>query len=230
MTTKKHLESKVVLLTSDTPVVAVLSEKVEKALSSSGLLSKGTLTQSPYGILNNLCQKLHAEITVKDVGIDADGMNFVIVYIDFHAARYFSSHYIGPFSEKVLCGYAAAELLENHGREFFQGLKQKRKQERAEISVFAATYSKYINDWRELWPDIFSRDHPKPLAAGVKKEIGASLDISKQHLNFIFAKWVGRREYSKSIVENTHRFNLDGTKGAVIDDDTKENSKNRLGL
>lgn len=101
---------------------------------------------------------------------------------------------------------------------FFQESFQKRKvrkpqtpEQQAKREIFKKTLS-----WLcKTFPDCFNLSNPKPLKKRIEADIFIHLsenkiEISKRSIRNVLAFYVRQNKYHKALLENQHRFNLEG--------------------
>jgi sRNA-binding protein len=98
--------------------------------------------------------------------------------------------------------------------------EQKAKQE---------TFKKTLTWLCETFPRCFNLSSPKPLKRHIEAEIFLHLpedrSISRKSICTVLAFYVNRKSYHKSLVENTHSFNLVGSAEEEIESHHKNQAK-----
>ncbi len=82
------------------------------------------------------------------------------------------------------------------------------------------TFKKALAWLCETFPDCFNLSTPKPLKKQIVVDIFSHLSedqsISKRTIRTVLAFYVNRKKYHESLLENLHRFNLDGSTAEEI--------------
>lgn len=83
-----------------------------------------------------------------------------------------------------------------------------------------ANYKENIDRLIAMFPEVFDRNNPKPLAIGTAEMLLSipSLKMDDDLLSDVLCCWCGRREYFRSAHEMRERFNVLGVPvGPIID-------------
>ncbi|MBY0461813.1 MAG: ProQ/FinO family protein [Alphaproteobacteria bacterium] len=91
------------------------------------------------------------------------------------------------------------------------------------------TFKKALTWLCETFPRCFNLSAPKPLKRHIEAEIFLHLpedgSISRKIIRTVLAFYVKRETYHKGLVENTHRFNLEGFAAEEIESAHKDHAK-----
>ena len=91
------------------------------------------------------------------------------------------------------------------------------------------TFKKALTWLCETFPRCFNLSIPKPLKKHIEAEIFLHLSedgsISRKSIRTVLAFYVKREAYYKSLLENSHRFNLEGLAIEEIESSHKEYAK-----
>lgn len=88
-----------------------------------------------------------------------------------------------------------------------------------------------IKDWRERWPQVFTK--PVPLAVGIYKSIRTALqadgkELDEKTVGICLHCWTKQSRYHYAILRGEPRRNLDGSEAGVPDDRAKQFAQLRL--
>jgi len=94
------------------------------------------------------------------------------------------------------------------------------------------TFKKALTWLCESFPKCFNLSSPKPLKKNIEADIFLQLpkdgSISRRSIRIVIAFYVKQSAYQRSILENTHRFNLEGFAIEEIESSHKEYAKTVL--
>lgn len=101
-----------------------------------------------------------------------------------------------------------------------------------------ATYKAHIGRLITMFPEVFDRDNPKPLAIGTAELLLSmpSLQMDDDILSDVLACWCSRREYIRAAHEMRERWNVLGVPVGEIEPwqqkkfDARYNSMSKRGL
>jgi len=94
------------------------------------------------------------------------------------------------------------------------------------------TFKKTLTWLCERFPQCFNLSSPKPLKKHIEVDIFSHLpkdgSLSRRSIRIVIAFYVKQSAYQRSILENTHRFNLEGFAIEEIESSHKEYAKTVL--
>ena len=80
-----------------------------------------------------------------------------------------------------------------------------------------------------LWPDLFNREAPLPLAIGIHKEIKAMLpEAPTKGISGFLSWWTARKPYLKAVIKGGPRWQLNTCKAGEVAPDEQKQAAERL--
>ncbi len=80
----------------------------------------------------------------------------------------------------------------------------------------------------DAYPEVFSRDNPKPLKIGIQEDLVADDKVSRTKIKRALASYVRSPQYLKSFEENADRIGLDGKPAGKVSAEEAEHAKSKL--
>lgn len=80
----------------------------------------------------------------------------------------------------------------------------------------------------DAYPEVFSRDNPKPLKIGIQEDLVADDKVSRTKIKRALASYVRSPQYLRSFEENAPRIGLDGQPAGTVSAEEAEHAKSKL--